>query len=62
MENSNIVKEWRKSKGLTQEKAARALGISYRHYQRIESGHSPITETIEILIELLETKNTQSDA
>ncbi len=47
--NINL-KEWRKTKGLTQEKAAQKLGLSHRHYQRLEAGHSPIRETIEILI------------
>lgn len=47
------VRQWRKGKGLSQEKAAQALGISVRHYQRIEAGHSPITETIEILVRVL---------
>lgn len=44
------IKAWRKAKGLTQEKAAQALGLSHRHYQRLEAGHSPITETLEILL------------
>ena len=47
--NINL-KEWRKAKGLTQEKAAQKLGLSHRHYQRLEAGHSPMTETLEILI------------
>ena len=49
----NSVKAWRKVKGLTQERAAQALGISYRHYQKLEAGHSPITETMDILIRAL---------
>jgi DNA-binding XRE family transcriptional regulator len=44
------LKQWRKERKLTQEKAAQALGLSYRHYQRLEAGHSPIRETLEILI------------
>lgn len=44
------LKAWRKAKNLTQEKAAQALGITHRHYQRLEAGHSPIRETLEILI------------
>lgn len=49
----NSVKTWRKAKGLTQEQAAQALGLSYRHFQKLEAGHSPITETIEILLRAL---------
>lgn len=44
------LKQWRKERNLTQEKAAQALGLSHRHYQRLEAGHSPIRETLEILI------------
>lgn len=50
------LKEWRKAQGngkLSQEAAARKLGVSYRHYQRLEAGHSPLTETMEILIRAL---------
>lgn len=47
------LKAWRKGKGLSQEKAAQALGVSHRHFQRLEAGHSPITETIEILVRVL---------
>lgn len=50
---NNHIKQWRKAKGLTQERAAQALGLSYRHYQRLEAGHSPLTETMEILIRAL---------
>lgn len=47
------LKQWRKSRNLTQERAAQALGLSYRHFQRLEAGHSPLTETMEILIRVL---------
>ena len=48
------LKEWRKAQGkLSQEAAARKLGISYRHFQRLEAGHSPLTETMEILVRAL---------
>ena len=48
--NMTNLKAWRKERNLTQEKAAQALGITHRHYQRLEAGHSPIRETLEILI------------
>ncbi|MCI8869340.1 MAG: rRNA maturation RNase YbeY [Lawsonibacter sp.] len=36
------LKELRKEKGLTQMEAARALGVNYRHYQRLEAdGNTP---------------------
>lgn len=47
------IKQWRKARNITQERAAQALGLSYRHYQRLEAGHSPITETMEILLKVL---------
>lgn len=47
------LKAWRKAKNLTQEKAAQALGLSYRHYQRLEAGHSPLTETMQILVKVI---------
>jgi len=49
----NSVKAFRKAKNLTQERAAQALGLSVRHYQKLEAGHAPITETMEILIRAL---------
>lgn len=36
----------RRDNGLTQETMAERLGISTRHYKRLESGASPIRESI----------------
>jgi transcriptional regulator with XRE-family HTH domain len=47
------MKQWRIAKGLTQERAAQALGLSYRHYQKIEAGHCPLTDRTLLLMQLL---------
>jgi transcriptional regulator with XRE-family HTH domain len=51
----NKIKAWRKAQGpkFSQERAAQALGLSVRHYQKLEAGHAPLTETMEILIRAL---------
>jgi len=46
------LKDWRAMRGLTQEQASEALGISARHYKRLEAG-APITDTLQRLIALL---------
>jgi transcriptional regulator with XRE-family HTH domain len=38
---------------LTQEQAAQALGLSYRHYQKLEAGHCPLTDRTLLLMELI---------
>ena len=47
------IRQWRKGKGLTQHQAAEQLGISWRQYQRLESGDSQITGPIERIVKLL---------
>ena len=40
----------RLAKGLTQESMADRIGLSPRHYKRLESGATPIRETLARLI------------
>ena len=40
----------RLARGLTQESIAERLGLSPRHYKRLESGATPIRETLARLI------------
>lgn len=47
------MKQWRKARNLTQERAAQALGLSYRHYQKLEAGHCPLTDRTVLLMELI---------
>ena len=47
------LKQWRKARNLTQEKAADILGIGPRHIQRIEAGTRRLTPTLERLIGIL---------
>jgi transcriptional regulator with XRE-family HTH domain len=47
------LKQWRKARKLTQERAALALGLSYRHYQKLEAGHCPVTDRTVLLMELI---------
>jgi DNA-binding transcriptional regulator YiaG len=47
---SQQVKAWRKAKGLTQEQAADWLGISWRQFQRLESGDSKVSGPIARLL------------
>jgi transcriptional regulator with XRE-family HTH domain len=47
------LKQWRKARKLTQEQAAQALGISYRHFQKLEAGHCPLTDRTVLLMQLL---------
>ena len=49
----NELKQWRKARNLTQEKAADILGIGPRHIQRIEAGSRRLTPTLERLIGIL---------
>lgn len=48
--NPQQMKAWRKAKSLTQEQAADWLGISWRQYQRLESGDSKVSSPIAKLI------------
>jgi transcriptional regulator with XRE-family HTH domain len=49
----NQLKAWRKARNLTQEKAAYIVGITPRHWQRLEAGTNRLTPTIERLIGIL---------
>jgi DNA-binding transcriptional regulator YiaG len=44
------VKAWRQNKGMTQEQAAEWLGISWRQFQRLESGDSKVSGPIARLL------------
>lgn len=45
--------QWRRHWGLTQCRAAQALGVTERHYRRLEAGRSPITRTTTLLLHRL---------
>lgn len=47
------VKAWRKARNLTQEGAAALLGVSWRQYQRIETGKSKLSGSVARLLELM---------
>jgi DNA-binding transcriptional regulator YiaG len=48
--NNESVKAWRQNKEMTQEQAAEWLGISWRQFQRLESGDSKVSGPIARLI------------
>ena len=50
---TNDLKQWRKARNLTQEGAAYLLGITPRHWQRLEAGHRRITAPIDRLLAIL---------
>ncbi len=45
------LKAWRAFWGLTQARAADALGITERHYRRLENGKAPINRRIAMLLQ-----------
>ena len=49
----NELKAIRVAHGLTQESMAERVGLSWRQYQRIESGNSRVDETLAKLVRLL---------
>ena len=52
MDNVQL-KQRRAVMGLTQEQAAESLGLSLRHYQKLEAGHNGITDTVAKLVGLI---------
>jgi len=47
------LKQWRKARNLTQERAADLLCISPRHLQKLEAGHRNLTPAMAKLMELI---------
>lgn len=47
------LKAWRCHTGRTQIAAAEALGMTERHYRRLETGRAPITRTVALLLDRL---------
>jgi len=45
---------WRKARGITQAQAAEALAITTRHYQRLETGKSPVNKRVAMLAKLID--------
>src|SRR5215467_13722312 len=46
------LREWRKALDLTQEDAARALGVTLRGYAKWEAGHAPIAERVRLAAQM----------
>lgn len=47
------LKAWRAQTGRTQIAAAQALGVTERHYRRLETGRAGITRTVALLLDKL---------
>lgn len=45
---STDLRAWRAHLGITQETAARALGLSVRHIKKLENDYTPISRVIEL--------------
>lgn len=53
--NATQLKAWRNALDITQEQAADLIGVSWRHYQRLEAGHrisEPIARYVRTLTRL----------
>ena len=48
-----LIKQWRVNRAMTQEQAADRLGISWRQFQRIESGQCKVSGPIARLIKAM---------
>ena len=51
---SQLIKQWRINRAMTQEQAADRLGISWRQFQRIEAGQCKVSGPIVKLIKTME--------
>lgn len=49
--NANAIRQARLGLGLTQEAMAERLGLSVRHYKRLESGTTPVSASLSRLVE-----------
>jgi DNA-binding transcriptional regulator YiaG len=49
----NQITTTRKRLGLTQEAMARRLGISWRHYQRLEAGDRDPGGAVQVLLDMM---------
>lgn len=49
--NANAIRQARLSLGLTQERMAERLGLSPRHYKRLESGATPVSASLSRLVQ-----------
>jgi transcriptional regulator with XRE-family HTH domain len=45
---------WRKSRGITQARAAALLAITESHYRKLETGRAPINKRVESLARLID--------
>ena len=45
------LKEWRAHWGLTQTKAADSIGVTERHYRRLETGRAPINRRLALILQ-----------
>jgi plasmid maintenance system antidote protein VapI len=47
------LRRWRSITGRSQVAAAQALGVTERHYRRLETGRAPVTQTVALLLDQL---------
>lgn len=48
--NANAIRQARLGLGLTQEAMSERLGLSVRHYKRLESGATPVSQSLARLV------------